>query len=75
MNKKGLGFNLVLGLGCGLIIYILAAPVAYTIINDAVGGMGEVEGFICKGMLLFGLLIWVIMLYNAIRNRGGMFTP
>ena len=74
MNKKALGFNLLLALVCGLLMFILVGlPVLYPIINASVGGMGQVEGFICKLMILFVFGLFMIMIFNTIKNRGGMF--
>lgn len=64
----------MLALVCSIIMYILAAPILYTIISNAVGGMGDMEGFICKLFLWFVLLILFIMLFNTIKNRGGFLT-
>lgn len=75
MNKKGLGFNLLLALVCGIIMYVLVGmPILYTIINDVVGGMGQVEGFICKLIIFFIFMLFAIMIGNSVKNRGGMFA-
>lgn len=73
-NKKGLGFNLLLALVCGMLMYILVGlPILYEIINSSLGGMGQVEGFICKLFILFIFMLFSIMIFNVIKNRGGLF--
>jgi hypothetical protein len=74
MNKKGLGFNLLLALVCGLLMFILVGlPVLYPIINQSLGGMGEVVGFIVKLFIFFIFMLFMIMIFNTVKNRGGLF--
>ena len=73
MKKAQLGFNIILSLVCGIIMYILVAPMVYTIISSVVGGFGDVEGFIVKLLLWFGLTILIFLLFNTVR-RGGLFN-
>lgn len=73
-NKKGQILFKLIPLILGTIIFIFAAPIVATIIDENVGTFGTATAFVVKLFLWLVLLVLLAVGYNLISSGEGFFA-
>lgn len=74
MNKKGQIFVSLMVFVMAIIIFILGAPILYTIIAEQVGSMGTATAFAVKLFLWLILFVLIAYFLKIISSGEGFFT-
>lgn len=73
-NKKGQMFVSLMVFIMGLIIFILSAPILFTIISEEVGAMGTATAFAVKLFLWLIFFVLIAFFLKIINSEEGFFA-